>query len=195
MPATMTTFSGHRIKDLLNLQLEDVKIEDIAHHLALLNRFVGATRRPVSIAQHSVYVSRLLDGTGWSREGLFHDAAEAYLGDVSKWLKQTDALAGYREAEAHAMSTICGALGLHYNMERHIKWADDLMVRFEALKECENSCMFDRKTHPKPTAEEIEQVGYWTPWTWQASERAFLDRARLLGFNVTVPARLTAHLR
>ena len=194
MPASMTTFTGRRL-NLLKLRVEDICIEDIAHHLATLNRFVGALRRPVSIAQHSVYVARLVQGTGWEKEALFHDAAEAYLGDVSKWLKEMPEMALYREAEDRAMSVICEALGLRYDMNRYIKWADDLMVRFEALMEANNSDMFTRTTHPKPTPEEIEKVGEWAPWTWQASERAFLDHARLLGYKVAVRPGLIRHLR
>src|ERR1051325_8384123 len=101
MTPFITTFTGRKVNPL-DIRPEDVDIRDIAHHLALLNRFVGASKRPISIAQHSIYVYKLLIGTGWEKEGLFHDAPEAYLGDVSKWLKQTDTMRGYRHAEAQA---------------------------------------------------------------------------------------------
>lgn len=134
------TFSRH-IVNPLDLQPEDVDIDDIAHHLATLNRFVGALRHPVSVAQHSICVSRLLRGwmgPQFALYGLLHDASEAYLGDVSKWLKGQPGMAFYREAEEKAEAVIYRKYGLEPEwaeaqmkpggtMER----ADRLMVRVE----------------------------------------------------------------
>lgn len=188
MTPFITTFTGKKVNPL-DLRPEDIDIRDIAHHLACLNRFVGALRRPVSIAQHSVFVSRLLDGTGWEKEGLFHDASETYLGDVTKWIKRSPQMAAYREAEQQAWFTICKALHLRVNGDPDfcpvVREADDLMVRFENLRGMSNpQHMFELASHPRPTQEEIERVGAWSPWTWQASERGFFDHARLLGFDI-----------
>lgn len=177
------TFSGRTVNPL-DLQIEDICFEDIEHHLSLLNRFVGATQRPMSIAQHSVYVSRLVDGTGWEREALMHDATEAYLGDVSKWVKQAPDMEGYRILEDRAWLVICKVFDLRSDLPAFIKEADTLMVRYETLRLCKNPTLFERRTHPRPTATEVERVGAWAPWTWQASKRGFRDRARLIGFSV-----------
>jgi hypothetical protein len=68
---------------------EDVCLEDIAHHLALMCRFGGACRVFYSVAEHSVRVAELVwDRTNGDREaalaGLLHDASEAYLVDIPK---------------------------------------------------------------------------------------------------------------
>lgn len=187
MTPFITTYTGKKVNPL-DLHCEDICIEDIAHHLALVNRFGGASRKPISVAQHSVYVSRLLMKTGWSSEGLFHDAPEAYLGDMTKWMKQHPSMQPFRDAEDRAWLVICEALALnHEGSSDHpkVKSADSLMVRFEALRLChKDSHLFNVPTHPRPTEEEIKWVGNWSPWTWQASERGFLDHARMLGFPV-----------
>lgn len=47
------TYTGRKFYPL-DPRPEDVCIEDIAHALALVNRFGGHTRVPYSVAQHSV---------------------------------------------------------------------------------------------------------------------------------------------
>lgn len=64
-----------------------IHVPDIAHHLSLINRFVGATPGGgYSVAAHSVLVMHLCPDE-CKLEGLMHDAAEAYIGDVSGPLK------------------------------------------------------------------------------------------------------------
>lgn len=58
---------------------------DIAHQLANLSRFTGASNSPYSIAQHSVLVAYHCPENAW--EGLMHDASEAFLNDIPKPLK------------------------------------------------------------------------------------------------------------
>ena len=68
-----------------------VCIEDVAHHLALINRFTGATGRPYSVAEHSLLVAEILERAGARpmclRAALLHDAHEAYVGDISTPVK------------------------------------------------------------------------------------------------------------
>ncbi|MBO9647388.1 MAG: hypothetical protein J7605_02675 [Variovorax sp.] len=69
-----------------------VRIEDIAHQLAQINRFCGATKRPYSVAEHSLLVSEFVqrDGRGATVQlaALLHDAHEIYTNDVSSPAKQ-----------------------------------------------------------------------------------------------------------
>lgn len=185
------TFTGLEVNPL-DLRKEDIRIEDIAHALALCNRFAGHTRWPVSVAQHSVYVSVLSSYRCVHRvycthrrvslQGLLHDAAEAYLGDVTKWLKNTDAMAAYREAEDRALTTIlrrfdCGeGAELYHEVER----ADRLMVRIEGERGFGPDFRIDHPEYLPTNEEERRRVGPWRPWTWRMAERRFLERFKYL---------------
>lgn len=79
-PAWFTTYTGRRV-DLGHPRPADVELEDVAHHLAHLCRFGGASRRFYSVAEHSVLVSYVVT-PALALVGLLHDAHEAYLGDV-----------------------------------------------------------------------------------------------------------------
>jgi hypothetical protein len=82
---TMNTLHGHTI-DFKTGDVSGVHIEEIAHVLALTNRFGGHTKRPYSVAQHSVEVSNHIR-RHLALEGLLHDAGEVYIGDVVRPLK------------------------------------------------------------------------------------------------------------
>lgn len=185
MKPFITTYTGRRVNPL-DLKVNDICIEDIAHHLACINRFVGALQIPVSVAQHSVYVARLCYTSVYNKEALFHDAAEAYLGDMSKWVKNM--LPEFQVAEDRAWHVICQALHLDPDgcPERSptVEAADRLMVRFEALHLLTNAeQLFEISTHPRPTRGEVESVGNFSPWSWRVAERGFLDHARMLGYE------------
>lgn len=74
----------------LNLHLSNpaatIRIEDAAAQLAKNNRFNGATFVPYSVAQHSVWVSRMIRKHGHDATtqlaGLIHDVPEYILGDM-----------------------------------------------------------------------------------------------------------------
>jgi uncharacterized protein len=50
----MITYSGLEVFPL-ELGEADIRLADVAHALALVNRFGGHTRFPISVAQHAVY--------------------------------------------------------------------------------------------------------------------------------------------
>jgi hypothetical protein len=116
------TYTGKKFWPL-DPRPEDVCIEDIAHGLAMKCRFSGHTQSFYSVAQHSVLVSQLVPPRDaiW---GLLHDAAEAYLADVARPVKQDHAFAGFRAYEAIVMRIIAAAFQLPWPEPPSIKEAD-----------------------------------------------------------------------
>ena len=83
------TFSGIRYWPT-DPRPEDVRLIDVAHHLANICRFTGATRGHYSVAQHCVLMSELAAMPDHLRMvALLHDAAEAYTGDFARPVKYT----------------------------------------------------------------------------------------------------------
>ena len=74
----------------------DFTINDIAHGLANICRYSGQCSRFYSVAEHSILVSEM--AVGFEFEALLHDAAEAFLGDITRPLKQM--LPEYKRIEA-----------------------------------------------------------------------------------------------
>jgi hypothetical protein len=122
------TFSGGKIWPL-EPRVEDVRIEDIAHALSMICRYGGATRHFYSVSEHSVLVSYLVEPE-FAREGLLHDAAEAYLGDVVRPLKRQDTFTAYIEAEQRLEAVIAQKFGLRTDPATHaaVKEFDDRIL-------------------------------------------------------------------
>ncbi len=81
----MITFCG-AIVDLMNPKSSDILIQDIAHGLAFNCRWNGATKSYFSIAEHCCMMYDR--APFWLKKtALFHDAEEAYWGDIIKPLK------------------------------------------------------------------------------------------------------------
>lgn len=137
----MRTYSGGWFWPLDPRALE-VKLLDIAHHLAMLCRWTGAVRSFYSVAQHSVLVSREVPPE-LKGAALLHDAAEAYLGDDARPMKPflvvkhpTDAvLKPLKWWEINLERTIFDALGVPWpdaEGQIEIKIADNLVLATEA---------------------------------------------------------------
>lgn len=73
--------------DLLRPDQAEVNIRDIAWSLSMQTRFGGCCGRLYSVADHSIFVSRLV-GEELMFEALMHDAHEAYFQDLVTGLKQ-----------------------------------------------------------------------------------------------------------
>ena len=78
--STIVTFLGNTF-DYKGPGKTKYDIKDIAHSLSLTNRYRGHTSVPYSVAEHCVRVSRECHNDPLA--GLLHDAAEAYIGDIS----------------------------------------------------------------------------------------------------------------
>ena len=107
--------------DLLDPDPADISLFDIAHNLSHLCRFNGATKYRYSVAQHSLFVSRLVSPQH-ALQALMHDATEAYLGDVVKPLKEL--LPDYQTLEDRMWASICEALGIEPYLTEEVHRGD-----------------------------------------------------------------------
>lgn len=107
---------------------EDIDLVDIANALARQCRYLGHVSGFVSVGEHSLVVSRLLEERGESRliqaTGLLHDASEAYLGDIAGPLKRLSPFDGYREVEEHVERVIAARFGLPFPYPPVVKECD-----------------------------------------------------------------------
>lgn len=163
----------------LEMRVDDINIEDIAHALALTNRFTGHTPYPYSVAQHSVIVSCLCDD-GCKMWGLLHDAPEAYMADISRPVKQyLDKASGglIKRTENAIMAKVCQKFGLSSFEPDSVKRADNDALANEAFSFFGHTEGYKKWQHrfengymrfPKPVI----------PVTWEQAEKDFLRRFR-----------------
>lgn len=106
----------------------DFAVKEIAYALSYINRFTGHAGS-YSVAQHSVLVSYLVPAEH-ALEGLLHDAAEAYLGDVASPLKQLIRLS-YKPLELNVEAALSYQHCLKFPFPPCIKHADLIMLLTE----------------------------------------------------------------
>lgn len=121
------TYTGKEV-DLLDPQPDMFELEDIAIALSRVNRFNGHTKRAYSVAEHSLVGSRQLE-IPLAYEFLLHDAAEAYVVDLPKPLKNV--LMDYQEIEFKIDQMIRIAFNLPPVMSREVKAMDLIMLATE----------------------------------------------------------------
>jgi hypothetical protein len=169
------TYQG-RYFDFLDPQVKDVSIIDIATALSRICRFTGHTSCFYSVAQHSVSVSRIVPPE-FALQGLLHDAAEAYLGDVSTPLKQL--IPEYKVIEHRVERVICRAFDLPFPLDPSIKQADLRMLVTEKRDLMPRVLMRSSETDevawfPFAGVEPLEESVY--PVCPSKAKRMFLDR-------------------
>ena len=130
------TFTG-RALDPFDPDPNMIYAVDIDHALHHINRFGGHAARPISVAEHSIFVACLLAASGHGPslqlQGLCHDAAEAYMGDVPRPIKHR--FPEFEVAEERLLRGIFGILGVPWwtsQMRKTVKWADDIALAYEA---------------------------------------------------------------
>lgn len=109
---------------------EEVLIDDVAHALSRICRFGGHVNCEwYSVAEHSILVSEMCDPKD-ALEGLLHDAAEAYVGDMVSPLKRS--MKEFSAVERLNHRAISTALGIRYDMPYSVEEADLRMLLTEA---------------------------------------------------------------
>lgn len=112
-----------------HLHPDDVKLIDIAHQLAGINRYNGATDRTWSVAAHSLACAEFCRLRGESPlvqfAALIHDAHEIYVGDLIQPMKMVPEVgAVWRPIEEAAERAVHHALGLTAFIEAEAKRTD-----------------------------------------------------------------------
>lgn len=127
MTPTILTATG-RYFDLLDPEQCGFHIEEIAHALSHLCRFTGHVREFYSVAQHCALVSLQVPAEH-RLAALLHDAAEAYVGDVSAPLKSL--LPDYKAIEGRIERALLRAYGLDEVLPLEVKAADLVLLNTE----------------------------------------------------------------
>ena len=193
-----------------------VDVADIAHHLAIINRFAGATVRPYSVAEHSLFCSEIAQRHGCTlglqMAALMHDAHEAYVGDVSSPVKQainqhatqsggTAAWTVLEHDNAKAVRAQFGLLSAFAGYRAVITEIDLLALATERR----DLCAWDAaRNAPWPVidsagrpgvapVEPIDWIGLNTPeraaMSWRDWRNAFQDRYDELRFGLELTAQ------
>ena len=121
-PFFIQTFTGIDF-DLLEPKVETINLIDIAHSLSMNCRYNGHASRHYSVAEHSVLLAKEMlkqrksmdeeECRGASIGLLFHDAHEAYTGDVTSPLKRLGYLAEIaKNVDARIERVMCKKLGI-----------------------------------------------------------------------------------
>lgn len=156
---------------------ETITINAIARGLANTCRFAGQCLRFYSVAEHSIWVSRLVPPE-LALEGLLHDAAEAFIGDMPKPLKEM--LPDYKAVEKRIEQAVFGCFGF-VDLPPEIKVADRIMLATEQRSVMRNN---DRwKWADSVTPLDIELACLSPDHAYEA----FLTRAEELGILSTPP--------
>lgn len=121
------SFSGRRVWPL-NMEPSSLSIQDIAHSLSNLCRFTGHSRHFYSVAQHCVLASEWCPPAD-AKWCLLHDAAEAYIGDVAKPVKQCLPL--LKAAETRILRLLAAKFCLPWPMPQSVHDVDSRMLATE----------------------------------------------------------------
>lgn len=131
----ITTIGGRSFSPL-SPSSNDIDIDDIAHALSLICRANGHFKQFFSVARHCINCAAEAQARGYSAHVqllcLLHDAAEAYIGDMTRPLKRR--LDYYCKCEAKLHADILAALGVDApstDESDMVKSVDDCMLYHE----------------------------------------------------------------
>lgn len=186
----MSWFNGRRTKDWTctfsgvryyprRPRVQDVRIVDIAHHLSRICRFTGAVRvEHYSVAEHCVLGSRLFEDPWLAFIFLMHDAEEAYVTDVSRPLKRSWLMWGYRRIAARNWKVIAQKFGLPLVLPAAVHVMDERMYRAEIASLMPP--IYDDGYDHVPAADVEIQA-----WGADRAEEEFLRRFHELTYELT----------
>lgn len=168
----ISTFTGKKFYPL-DPRPEEIFIEDIAHALALVNRYNGHTLWPISVAQHSLLVSSKCSKKT-KLEGLLHDGSEFAISDCNSNLKRRPEYAFYRKIEKKIQKAIAIRFGLSKKEPEEVKKVDKRILYTEARVLVKNYEEWSRVAEPYKDV----VIAKWTP---ERAEEEFLKAFYDLG--------------
>lgn len=145
-PHAIITYTRRQVNPF-TMSVDDVVLLDIAHSLSFINRFLGHSAHPISVANHSIAVSRLLRAQGHPADvqlaGLMHDASEAYLCDIPSPLKRHPIFRTYRPAEHRVQAVIARAYGLSHLFDPVSGWVQPIKNADHRVYDAERDARFE----------------------------------------------------
>jgi hypothetical protein len=195
--ASIATYTGVEFFPLAP-RFEDIYVEDLAHHLANVNRYNGACTAPYSVAQHSVHVAEwLAEHVGLAplgaaefgmeerntaesnivKWGLLHDASEAYVSDICGPIKPF--IMGYKEIEDQLLVAVAQRFALPWPEDSFVKYADKAVFASERRQVMPMVDWWNlHEDHPDAGMTII-------PWPWYEAKERFLQKfEELFGSDV-----------
>ena len=131
---------------------DEVFIMDISYALSHTVRWGGHCQPCITVAQHCVMVSQMLQRLGNSHmvqmQGLLHDAAEAYIPDIPTPIKPF--LKNFQEIEEYINRTIFDAFKVRYPLDPNVKIMDREAMRWE-YRDLMRGSDIPLPTGPRPT--------------------------------------------
>ena len=172
---TIISHGDHRV-DLATITPDDIRENDIIWHLSNLTRWTGALNEIVTVANHCLYMDDLIgdyDPMGGDmilpsahrrlrKIVLWHDAAEAYLGEIRRGVKEC--LPMWRKLEAHVQGCVWQHLGMGSPTEAEadfVKRLDDQSALREALQfgtPAQYASLVDYHEREAPPLEFVQRV-------------------------------------
>ena len=171
----VTTFSGRQFF-ITHATSSDIYIEDIAHGLSNICRYVGQCKTFYSVAEHSVRMAEILIKRGMSSRALLallHDSPEAYVNDLNTTVKKL--LPVYVKVEADLLNTILDTYHVRRDdtlMDREIVKDLDTMIRTPEVLSLFSA---HEGWNLKPFS-----YSYIRPWSSKKAEKKFLKMFRRL---------------
>lgn len=159
----------------LDPRSDEVDLTDIAHSLAQQPRFNGHSLKFYSVAQHSVLVSKIVHPSQ-ALAALFHDASEAYTGDIISPLKKF-LPAEFKQIEIKIENAIFKKFNINPETVDHkdIKKADKIVLVTEMRDVMEKPPQkWDEDGLFEPLSEKI------IPLSPEEAEQLFLERYKEL---------------
>ncbi len=124
------TFTGKYVNPW-ELRATDIDIVDIATHLSIEPRYLGANGQPYCVAQHCVLGTEYFKSPLMKLAFLLHDSAEAYFKDMPSPIKAHPSMAAYKRQEHETVKLIFCCFGIDPKYLAATKEVDDIMFRRE----------------------------------------------------------------